>query len=440
MMTIPFALSLHSLKDSFGADAAFLAILGLAVLTVLYFAQARETRTLRETLERAEQEITALSARLEGFARAQAAAVQSTVAPAPRPPVAARPMGSAVQAARQTATVAALSAAGAGAASAALSALELPPAAPAGLGAPALSSATKLIPTVVPAAAHAASGPPLTVIGAPGALPPDATVIGGLPPAPVAGPNGGVLAPSTAAAAAGVAAVAERPVAAAGAPPAASPVPAPSSAGAGSGPPAAPEGAARSDSGAPPRRTAPPPRSGARRQRSVAARLAPWLVGAAALGVGVAALLILTGGNGQPNPSSVTGHNVANTQTGASTARHRPRHAAFDPRTVTVAVLNGTQVFHLANDTAQKLTSVGYRQGAVTDAATQTQVSTLVGYTAGHREDALHVARVLGLGRSAVGPIDPTNLQVACQGASHCDADVVVVIGQDLANAQTTTT
>src|SRR5260370_11182532 len=45
---MPFALSLHSLVSSVGADAGFAAIVGLAILVLLYFAHARETATLRE--------------------------------------------------------------------------------------------------------------------------------------------------------------------------------------------------------------------------------------------------------------------------------------------------------------------------------------------------------------------------------------------------------
>ena len=43
MASIPFALSVHHFINSVGADAGFAAIIGLAILVLLYFAQARET-------------------------------------------------------------------------------------------------------------------------------------------------------------------------------------------------------------------------------------------------------------------------------------------------------------------------------------------------------------------------------------------------------------
>jgi hypothetical protein len=147
----------------------------------------------------------------------------------------------------------------------------------------------------------------------------------------------------------------------------------------------------------------------------------------------VAGLLILTGGNGQPAAAS----NAARREAAAD---RRARHT-FRPADVTVAVLNGTQVNNLAHDTGQRLAGYGYRQGNIATAANQTQQTTVVAYTRGHREDALHVARTLGLSRSTVAPVGPATLQVACpQTGSPCKADVVVTIGQDLANAQNSST
>jgi LytR cell envelope-related transcriptional attenuator len=163
--------------------------------------------------------------------------------------------------------------------------------------------------------------------------------------------------------------------------------------------------------------------------------VAPWLVALAALGVAVAALLILTGGNGQ---SVASGNSGSHTGSGAHGGRHHS--VAFKPADVTVAVLNGTQVYNLAHDTGQRLKGYGYKEGNITTAANQTQTATIVAYLHGHREDAIHVARTLGLHRSAVAPVDSTTLQVACPPPGRCRADVFVTIGQDLANAQTTTT
>jgi LytR cell envelope-related transcriptional attenuator len=161
----------------------------------------------------------------------------------------------------------------------------------------------------------------------------------------------------------------------------------------------------------------------------------PWLVALAALGVAVVALLIVTGGNGQ---SAAAGNGGSHPGTGGHGGRHH--RVVFKPADVTVAVLNGTQVYNLAHDTGQRLKGHGYREGNITTAANQTQAATIVAYLHGHREDAVHVAKTLGLHSSAVEPVDATTLQVACPPPARCRADVVVTIGQDLANGQTTTT
>ena len=51
----PYALSVHHFISSVGADAGFASIIGLAVLVLLYFAQARETSSLRDQADQAAQ-------------------------------------------------------------------------------------------------------------------------------------------------------------------------------------------------------------------------------------------------------------------------------------------------------------------------------------------------------------------------------------------------
>jgi hypothetical protein len=109
--------------------------------------------------------------------------------------------------------------------------------------------------------------------------------------------------------------------------------------------------------------------------------------------------------------------------------------AAFKPSAVTVAVLNGTAVNHLAHRVAAKLAARGYKMGTIATAANQTETTTVVAFLTGRddRTDALHVARALGLKRSALVPIDPSTLQVACPTSSACAANVVVTVGSDMA-------
>jgi len=143
----------------------------------------------------------------------------------------------------------------------------------------------------------------------------------------------------------------------------------------------------------------------------------------------VAGLLIATSGGGSaPSPASST------PASNAPTTTPQPAGApAFNPATVTVAVLNGTSTNHLARTVAAKLTSQGYKQGTVATAADQALTKTVVAFMPGHRSDALHVAQSLKLQPSAVAPIDSSTQAIACPQTSPCTATVVVTVGSDLA-------
>jgi hypothetical protein len=142
-------------------------------------------------------------------------------------------------------------------------------------------------------------------------------------------------------------------------------------------------------------------------------------------GVGVAALLIVTsnGGNSNSPPAGNT--------TNAPTARTK---AIFKPSSVTVAVLNGTDVSQLAHRVALKLQHAGYKEGTVATASDQTHSTTLVGYLSGHHRAASQVAKKLGLSSSSVAPADQSARAVACPPPSSCRANVIVTVGTDLSN------
>src|SRR5437588_3128537 len=110
MAPMPFALSVHNFISSVGADAGFAAIIGLAILVLLYFAHARETANLRE-------EAALLAARLQQ--------AEARVAELSRPQPVAVPAAEAVQITDQRHTSF--------------------PFAPAGVGAPALADATRVV-------------------------------------------------------------------------------------------------------------------------------------------------------------------------------------------------------------------------------------------------------------------------------------------------------
>ncbi len=463
MTTVPFALSVHKLVNSVGTDLAFAAIIGLAILVLLYFAQARETATLRERLDTAAQWIDALESRLTQLQRSQAQAVARPPQPAPAPAgvglLRARP---GQQPAPRPGAVPAQAGASAGTPRPMRGPLV---GAPAGMAGPALAAATHLIPlpgagASEPVPVPSSNGEEETSVGAPAVVaPPVAAPAAAQTAAATESAPGSddtilaVPAPATAAALAngqgsgGVAAPpAPRPEFAP-VPPADPPtagVPARGTKRTGgngrSGPPAA---ALSSRSGG--SRPLPPLRTTAPSQPSRARRLVPILIGLAAVVAIVVALLIIT----HTSPNSTTVHKSHTVSAGAK----HGKSVAVVPSTVTVAVLNGTGVTNLAHDVASRLGTDGYKEGTIATAADQTHSSTIVAYLSGHRAAARAVAAVLNLKSGSVQPVDQQAMGVACPGASgtttsstttssssSCSADVVVTVGSDLAGLASSAT
>ncbi len=96
-------------------------------------------------------------------------------------------------------------------------------------------------------------------------------------------------------------------------------------------------------------------------------------------------------------------------------------------------MLNGTGQAGLAGQVADQLGAVGYKKGAVTNAADQTHTTSLVQYMPRDKPDALAVARSLKLGSASVRPIDSATQRIAC-GVSPlgCSSPVIVTVGTDL--------
>lgn len=359
-MALPsLAFSVHNFISSTGADAGFAAIVGLAILVLLYFVHARETANLREEAALLTQRLQHAEARVAQLTRIQAAAESQ----APQRAVATAPF------------------------------------APAGMGAPALASATHVIPieVVVPEPEE-----PI-VVQRPAVAPVPAMAMAAVsaPAAAAAPPEPPVLSPSP------------------------FPAPATSAGGNGSGRPAdRPPLPSRPVTG---RRPQPPLGLPPRRRRSRLGRgIAVALVALVAVAAAVVLFAITSiGGSGSHSPGSPT--------TNALTPGHGGA-AAFKPSSVTVAVLNGTSINQLAHRVGTKLVGLGYREGALATAANQTETKTTVAYLPGrkNRTGALHVATALGLGRSVVQPVNQSTLQVACPGPSSCTANVVVTVGTNL--------
>jgi len=414
MVSIPYALSVSHFINTVGADAGFAAIIGLALLVLLFFAQMRETSQLRDQVADATDHVSHLEYQVAQLSRSGGSAPGPGVAPRP----ASVPVTGAHAASASVAPVATRAVAAGRA-----RAVAVAPIAPAGVGAPALASATRLIPafddgpiSVRQTGAAAVTGRAAAGTGAGAVTSPqgeghDAAGSDpqGPPPATSAGQaNGSATGRVTPA-------------------PARAGVPG----GAQSGRRPAPRDSRRAPA-AQPRRTdySSEPRS----------RLRGLLVAVIALGVVAAivvVLLLLTGGSSSPGPGSSSTVKASNT----ATSHRRTHHAAtIMPSSVNVVVLNGTSTTGLAHDVTVKLQGGGYKLGTPATATDQTHTATVVAYLAGHRAAAQLVAKSLGLGAGAVAAADQSSQAVACPQGAACSAQVIVTVGADLASVASSST
>lgn len=449
-MTVPFALSIHKFITSVGADVGFASIIAVAILVLLYFAHSRETATLRERLDEAQQRIGGLEARIAQLMQMQAGAPRGRapgpgtpapgapgpVAPAPAP-APARPGAPVIPSVRRVpnpATAAAAAgapapaAAGMAARAGAAARPAAAPGAPAGLAAPALASATKLIPDAV-------NGAPDDTMFVPAPVAAAVNGRGGgeqaaLPPAPAP-------ARQTAAASARVASASPRGAVAA---PRAQLAPDREDDGASD----AGRGIRRIGAGRRPA-AAPPigsllddPSEGGR----FSGRFLPLLIGAVAVIVIIAGLVVITNAGGGTTTGQVSHGNTA--QTGATLHKQQQQAAVFHASSFTVAVLNGTAQAGLAGDVGKRIAADGYRKGNITNASSQTQALTFVYYMPGkdaraNRTAADHVARTLSLAptrvrRAGAGVIQSCTISASGASLGSCRANVIVSVGQDRVN------
>jgi hypothetical protein len=416
--TMSAALHLSDRIKDYGSYAGFACVLGLAVLSLLYFAQAREVKRLREWAGRAPERDAELQARVTAEAQQRAATPAAVPAAAAAAPAAAAATPAGQAAAAKPATPAAQ------------------PAAPAA-GGPAPAKPGQPQPAATPGQPQPAATP-----GRPSAQPP--------------APKPGVPAPATAAAAAAGAAAASPATTKPEAPKDGDGDGAAPPAGAGGGPgsptPATPSGAngavdqptqitpapAAAASAAP--KPAPKPGQPLRPPASppVAAdehehsplRATLMIVGGVLGVIAVVLVLVFTvfsGGGDKKTPNTI-GNAPATTpgsssQGGTSTGSKAAPVARGD---VEVAVLNGTTVPGLAREVGTKLQNAGFKLGTVTNAPDQARSATVVAYQPGHVNEARVVARLIHVGTDAVKQIDQSTAVVAGQGAF-----VVVTVGAD---------
>ena len=427
-----------------GALAGLAAVVGLAVLSALYFSQARDLRRLREWAGRAPERAA------EAQARAQAAAPAQRPAQAPvaAKPVAAKPAAAAPAAGTQAKPPAAAPAAAKTADGEAAPSKPAPapgpaqPAAPAGKPAPATAAAA-----AGAAAKPAEQKPEGDKPGEkkPDEKKPDETK----PPAPAAKPDGGAPATTPPAPPA-----APKPAVASGAGQGdngsdrtEAPKPAQVAASAAGAKPAA----ATQARPVPPR-TAPAPRPAAARPPSLprpqtavlptqgqppekrgwlpAPRyLALLVAGMLVVGAGAAyAVTELLGEEDKPateERAAPANGNREEAGSGGEQTETTPRRV--NPSTVTVAVLNGTAVDGLASRISDKVAAAGFQKGNVTNAE-QTEgakAESVILYADGAKAEAQAVAKELGI--SQIEPIDSESQRLGG------NATVVVVVGEDQA-------
>ncbi len=439
------ALTGQDLIERIGAYAGLAAIPGLAILSLLFFAQAREVRRLRDWAGHEPEHDAALQER-------SALAGRYNVAPSTRPVVPpARPAGSGGPPARQPATAVA-AATGAGVASrpataaagnaqreAARSGASAGPGPAAG---PVKESGER---AAVPAASTAAAqGAAAARAGGdrpdelePAAAEPTALRERATPNGPASEPPPvGDAAPGSAAPAV------DRPGPGAGPPVIGT--------GAGAGPPR--PGVARSGASGPRRPTSPPgPATALRRpgarlpdrgaqsgprqtgpepERSSGTR---WMLGLGAVGaLGLLVAIVIgivqlgSGNEERATPvNTVQGESAQSQGDDKSDAPAKRRKAKPLVRSqVTVVVLNGTTVPGLAATIADKVEQAGFARGQEADNSEQQLPRSAILYGPGQKRAGQEVAKVLDV--SDVRPLD-----AGTQAIAGADATVVVVVGVD---------
>jgi LytR cell envelope-related transcriptional attenuator len=381
-MPLHLAFSASHFVDKAGNIGGFAAIVGLAVLALLYFSQARELKRLREWAAEAPDRAAELEQRLMTSVR-RAAPQQPARAAVARP---ATPAGASLRPAPA-------------------------PSAPVGVGAPALVSATRF-PGLVPAR----PAPAPVAAPAPAAVPAVAQAGGGgtttaAPPVPATS-NGR----------SGDATAITPPPPPAGAPP--------------------PERRSVQIRGqAAPLRAGGPAAATPRKKADPHGRRWAVLVGIGVVVIVALVALLVTGalgGGGGGKAKSAGSSNGASTAAPAkkTKAKTKAKPTPFVRRNTTVSVINGTFATGIAAQTESQLHAKGFGSGVASTGADQTHSATVIYYQPGHKRDAQEVKRVLGQG--AVEPIGGRNPAASVcavkQGQPNpcgTGVDVVVVVGSD---------
>ena len=423
MSATVIAASAAELVEQIGAYAGLACTLGLAVLALLYFSQAREVRRLREWAGREPERAAELAQRVQAdpqrrvvaqpIAPATPAAQQQQATAALYASVGATPPG-AVAPPGQLARPAATPAAGLLPAPGVVPQPGVSTPAPAGAAAAAAGAAAASASPPAPAPPGAPPVPP-----GPGAAAPPATPTPTPTPSPGLGGPGSASAPASGQKAAATPATAR----AAGAQRSAS---LSAYANGSPGQDTRESAAARPE----------PVRSDDDDGMSLS-RIAMYVGGGLAVVlVGVVLMLVLTGGEEtqQPNdfgntptqPAEGGSGAAAGSGTGGSgTGSSAGTLTAAERRATQVAVLNGTTQTGLGRNVGDKIEKARFTLGSVATNSDQQIPTTIVAYSAGNEAAARAVAKIVGVPTNSVQLADANT-------AAAATADVVVTVGLDL--------
>jgi LytR cell envelope-related transcriptional attenuator len=377
-----FAVALSDTVVRVGAYGGLASVVGLGVLSLLYFAQAREVKRLREWAGRAPERAAELEQRVQADAQRR---------------VVAQPLSPATTAAQKA------EAARTAAAAALYAQVPPPPPPPPPLVGPPGQLARPALPGAVPAApAASASAAVTTPASESGTTAGSTTSAPGLPAATAA-------AATSAARQTGVA----------------SPAPLPQENGT-SGQETRESAAARPDP--------PAPLSGSALFADEdddggmsTGRIVAIVVGAvAAVLATVVVMVVLTSGDTPARkPNDFGSVSQAGSATpGSSSADGSPASSGVDRRETRVAVLNGTTQTGLARAVADKIEQAKFTIAGTENNADQAVPTTTVSYRAGNERAAQIVAQVIGIDSASVQAVDANTSAAA-------DADVIVIVGAD---------
>jgi hypothetical protein len=415
------AASAGDLVQQIGSYAGYGSIIGLGILALLYFTQAREVKRLREWAGRAPERAAELEERVQ--ADAQKRVVAQPISPA------SAAGAQAAEARAQAATAAVYASIGA-----------QPPGAP---SPPGQLARTVPAPGSVPAAAAPGSVPAAPASTAPTAptassatqTPPATAAPTPTPaPAPGASPVGRPIvtatpapSPSTPAAAASIAA-ASRTI---------------STPNGSTNQDTAESAAARPEPLPEPPPAPPSPFTDDDDSSGGPFGLSPGRVGmivggaVASVVVAVVLMLVLTGDDNTATPQNNIGDTPAaqvpsggsdpesaGSGSGSGSGSSSSALSSAERRATDIAVLNGTTQTGLARAVANKIQEDGFTIVGVDTNADQSVPTTIVSYTGDNEPAALAVAKVMGIDKGSVQAAD-------ANAAAAASADVIVIVGSD---------